>query len=82
VLLLSALERADVMPGRLSVPPPRQPPPFVAAPLAASAVRPKCEPGDEITAPKAVPLERLNQLLADLGEPPLAEQDYKPARAA
>ena len=27
-------------------------------------------------------LERLNQLLAELGEPPLAEQDYRPARAA
>jgi hypothetical protein len=38
--------------------------------------------GVEITAPQAVPLERLNQLLAELGEPPLAEQDYKPARAA
>ncbi len=29
-----------------------------------------------------VRLERLNQLLADLGETPLAEQDYKPVRAA
>jgi hypothetical protein len=38
--------------------------------------------GVEITAPQAVPLHRLNQLLADLGEPPLAEQDYRPARAA
>jgi hypothetical protein len=38
--------------------------------------------GVEITAPQAVPLERLNQLLAELGEPPLAEQDYRPARAA
>lgn len=38
--------------------------------------------GVEITAPQAVPLDRLNQLLAELGEPPLAEQDYKPARAA
>jgi hypothetical protein len=27
-------------------------------------------------------LLRLNQLLAELGEPPLAEQDYRPARAA
>jgi len=26
--------------------------------------------------------ERLNQLLADLGETPMAEQDYKPVRAA
>jgi hypothetical protein len=38
--------------------------------------------GVEIPAPQAVPLDRLNQLLADLGEPPLAEQDYRPARAA
>ena len=38
--------------------------------------------GIEITAPQAVPLERLNQLLADLGQAPLAEQDYKPVRAA
>jgi hypothetical protein len=38
--------------------------------------------GVEITAPQAVPLDRLNQLLAELGEPPLAEKDYKPARAA
>jgi hypothetical protein len=38
--------------------------------------------GVEITAPQAVPLDRLNQLLAELGEPPLAEQDYRPVRAA
>ena len=38
--------------------------------------------GVEITAPQAVPLDRLNQLLAELSEPPLAEQDYRPARAA
>ena len=38
--------------------------------------------GVEITAPQAVPLERLNQLLAELGEAPLADQDYKPVRAA
>ena len=38
--------------------------------------------GVEITAPQAVPLERLNQLLADLGEAPLAEHEYKPIRAA
>ena len=61
--------------------------------------------GVEITAPQAVPLDRLNQLLAELGESlrrkttgplglhrrtanraitelPLAEQDYRPARAA
>ena len=35
----------------------------------------------EITAPDAVTLERLNQLLADLGETPLADGDYKPVRA-
>ena len=38
--------------------------------------------GVEITAPRAVSLERLNQLLADLSEAPLAEQDYMPAGAA
>ena len=38
--------------------------------------------GVEITAPQAVPLERLNQLLVELGESPLAEQDYRPVRAA
>ena len=38
--------------------------------------------GVEITAPRAVPLERLNQLLTDLGETPLAERDYQPVRAA
>ena len=38
--------------------------------------------GVEITAPQAVLLDRLNQLLAELGKPPLAEQDYRPARAA
>jgi hypothetical protein len=38
--------------------------------------------GVEITAPQAVPLVRLNQLLAQLGEPPVAEQDYRPIRAA
>ena len=38
--------------------------------------------GIEITAPEFVSLERLNQLLADLGESPMAEQDYKPVRAA
>jgi hypothetical protein len=38
--------------------------------------------GIEITAPQAVPLERLNQLLADLGETPLAEHEYGPVRAA
>lgn len=38
--------------------------------------------GVEITAPLAVSLERLNRLLADLGESPLAERDYSPVRAA
>jgi hypothetical protein len=38
--------------------------------------------GVEITSPQAVPLARLNQLLAELGEAPLAEKDYKPVRAA
>ncbi len=38
--------------------------------------------GVEITAPQAVPLERLNQLLSEIGEAPLAEQDYRPVRAA
>ena len=38
--------------------------------------------GVEITAPTAVPLDRLNRLLADLGETPLNEHDYLPVRAA
>ncbi len=38
--------------------------------------------GVEITAPQAVSLERLNQLLIGLGEMPMADQDYKPVRAA
>lgn len=38
--------------------------------------------GVEITAPQAVALERLNLLLADLGESPLAEHEYEPVRAA
>lgn len=38
--------------------------------------------GVEITAPQAVTLERLNQLLADLRQPPLAEYEYLPVRAA
>jgi hypothetical protein len=38
--------------------------------------------GVEITAPQAVPLERVNKLLAELGEPLMAEQDYRPVRAA
>lgn len=31
---------------------------------------------------KSVPLERLNQLLLELGEAPLAERDYGPVLAA
>ena len=38
--------------------------------------------GVEITAPQAVPLERLNELLTNLGEAPVAEHEYKPVRAA
>ena len=38
--------------------------------------------GVEITAPSAVPLDRLNGLLAELGETPLSEHDYLPMRAA
>jgi hypothetical protein len=38
--------------------------------------------GIETTAPLAVPLKRLNQLLADLGQAPLADQDYDAVRAA
>jgi hypothetical protein len=38
--------------------------------------------GVEITAPGSVSLERLNQLLLELGQAPLAEQDYAPVLAA
>ncbi len=38
--------------------------------------------GVEITAPQAVSLDRLNQLLAELGESPLPDRDYEPVRAA
>jgi uncharacterized protein YuzE len=38
--------------------------------------------GVEITAPSAVTLERLNGVLASLGEPLLSEHDYLPVRAA
>jgi len=38
--------------------------------------------GVEITAPGAVSLDYLNGLLAELGELPLAEQEYGPVRAA
>src|SRR5262245_4228436 len=36
--------------------------------------------GVEITAPQAVPLVRVNRLLRELGEVPIAERDYRPAR--
>jgi hypothetical protein len=36
----------------------------------------------EITAPAAVPLDRLNRVLAHLGETALSEHDYLPVRAA
>jgi hypothetical protein len=38
--------------------------------------------GIEITTPQAVSLERLNALLAELGEGPLADHEYEPIRAA
>jgi len=38
--------------------------------------------GVELTAPQAVSLERLNELLTNLGEAPVPEQDYRPVRAA
>jgi hypothetical protein len=38
--------------------------------------------GIEITAPEAVSLQRLNALLVELGETPLAEDEYRPIRAA
>ncbi len=38
--------------------------------------------GVEITAPQAVSLERLNRLLAELGETPLTEHEYQPVQAA
>jgi uncharacterized protein YuzE len=38
--------------------------------------------GVEITAPAAVPSDRLNRLLADLRETPLNEHDYVPMHAA
>ncbi len=37
--------------------------------------------GVEITAPEAVSLERLNRLLAELAEIPLAEHEYRKIRA-
>ena len=38
--------------------------------------------GVEMTAPSAVTLERVNSLLAELGQPPLAQQDFSPVMAA
>ncbi len=38
--------------------------------------------GVEITAPQAVSLDRLNELLATLGQTPLAEKEFRPVRAA
>jgi len=37
--------------------------------------------GVEITAPDAVTLVHLNGLLTDLGQPPLAEQEFRPLTA-
>jgi hypothetical protein len=38
--------------------------------------------GVEITSPEGVTLDRLNTLLESIGEPPLAEQEFKPVTAA
>ncbi len=38
--------------------------------------------GIEITAPQAVSLERLNELLLTLDQPPLADQEFRPVSAA
>jgi hypothetical protein len=38
--------------------------------------------GIEIVTPQAVSLDRLNQLLTEIGEAPMAEQEYAPLRAA
>jgi hypothetical protein len=38
--------------------------------------------GVEITAPQAVSLERVNDLLTSLGQPPLADHEFKPMKAA
>ena len=38
--------------------------------------------GVEITAPSTVPLDRVNRVLADLGEAPISEHDYLPVRVA
>ena len=38
--------------------------------------------GVEITAPQAVSLERINELLSSLGQPPLADHEFRPVVAA
>ncbi|MCC6164938.1 MAG: hypothetical protein IT182_16435 [Acidobacteria bacterium] len=38
--------------------------------------------GLEITAPSAVSLARVNDLLTSLGEPPMADHEFKPVQAA
>ena len=38
--------------------------------------------GVEMTAPPAVSLERINELLASLGQPRLADHEFKPLKAA
>ena len=38
--------------------------------------------GVEMTAPQAVSLERFNELLASLGQLPLADHEFKPVKAA
>jgi len=38
--------------------------------------------GVEITAPIAVSRERLNELLLQLGQPPLSEEEFRPLQAA
>jgi hypothetical protein len=38
--------------------------------------------GVEILAPWAVSRERLNELLSQLGQPPLSEEEYRPLQAA
>jgi hypothetical protein len=38
--------------------------------------------GVEITAPQAVSLERINELLASLGQQALADHEFKPVKAA
>jgi hypothetical protein len=38
--------------------------------------------GVEITSPQGVALERLNELLARLGQPAMAEEEFRPVRTA